>query len=137
MAAPLKFVLTYTGFTPKRLKDMLAGQGNPSDMQEYVLHTLMLHIVLSRQPLLAKMFEALRFPFSSAKIPGFGELPFAFLTAAVPTVLPPDDVIIESTEISGTNAFEEVVDLGELAKLGDPFKEKLVELAKQHGETIA
>jgi len=136
VSAPLKFVLTYSGFGPKRLKELLGAQGSASDAQEFLLHTLIMSIVLARQPGIAKLFEALRFPLSISKIGGLGDLPFAFVTAAVPTVLPPDDVVIENTEISGSNAFEEIVNLDELAKLGDPFKEKLIELAKSHGETI-
>lgn len=137
VTAPLTFVLSYAGFAPKRLKELLAGQGSLSDTQEFLLHTLMLNVVLARQPALARLFEAVRFPLTTGKIPGCGDLPFAFLTAAVPTLLPPDDVIIENTEISGTNAFEEVIDLQALSAMKDPFKDKLIELAGQHGETIS
>jgi hypothetical protein len=45
-------------------------------------------------------------------------------------------VFIQSTEISGMDEFEEVVNLESLATQKDPFKEKLVELAKEHGESL-
>jgi hypothetical protein len=139
VTAPLKFVLTYTGFAPKRLKELLAARvsGGPStDLQEFILHALMIQGVVSRQAGMGKILEALRFPLAVGKIPGAGDLPFVFATAAVPTVLPPDNVIIESTEISGTDTFEEVVNLEALTALKDPFKDKLIELAQQHGEKI-
>ncbi len=139
VTAPLKFVLTYAGFGPKRLKDLIAARnasGPAGDLQEFLLHALAMNIVVSRQPGLGKILEALRFPLAIGKIPGCGDLPFVFATAAVPTVLPPDDVIIESTEISGTDTFEEVVDIQALTALADPFKAKLIELAKLHGEAI-
>jgi hypothetical protein len=39
--------------------------------------------------------------------------------------------------MAGTDTFEEVVSLSDLANLRDPFREKLVELAKAQGETLA
>ena len=140
VTAPLKFVLAYTGFGPKRLKDLIAGRnaGGPvGDLQEFVLHALVMHVVVNRQPGLGKILEALRFPLAVGKIPGCGDLPFVFATAVVPTILPPDEVIIESTEISGTDTFEEVVDIAALNVLADPFKDRLLELAKLHGERAA
>lgn len=140
VTAPLRFVISFTGFGPKRLKELLAvrAAGGPtSDLQDFVLHALMLQVVVNRQAGLGKILEALRFPLGVGKIPGAGDLPFVFAAAAVPTLLPPDEVIIESTEISGTDTFEEVVNLEALTALKDPFKDKLVELAQQHGEKIA
>jgi len=140
VTAPLRFIISYTGFGPKRLKELLATRaagGPTSDLQDLVLHTLMLQVVVSRQAGLGKILEALRFPLGIGKIPGAGDLPFVFAAAAVPTLLPPDEVIIESTEISGTDTFEEVVNLEALTALTDPFKDKLIELAQQHGEKAA
>jgi hypothetical protein len=44
--------------------------------------------------------------------------------------------MIESTEISGTDSFEEVVSLSDPAVMRDPFRDKIVELAKAHGEEL-
>lgn len=135
ITAPLRWTLTYTGFGPKRLQTLLGGRTVSNEVREYVLHTLMMHVVMARQPGLAKILEGLHFPVSTARLPGCGELPFTFLTASVPTVRPPDEVIIQSTEISGSDAFEEVVNLDELAALKDPFRERLMELVKSQGAT--
>jgi hypothetical protein len=45
-------------------------------------------------------------------------------------------VIIESTEISGTNAFEEVVNVENLLQFGDPWHAQLVELVRTHGADL-
>ena len=37
-------------------------------------------------------------------------------------------MIIENTEISGTDAFEELVNIEDVARLRDPLKERLTEL---------
>ena len=124
--------MTYSGFTPKRLKELFAGRPVGSEIQEYVLHTLMMHVVTTRQPGLIKILEGLRFTVSTGRLPGFGELPITFIASTLGTVRPPDDVIIESTEISGMDAFEEIVDPDQLAALHDPFRERLLELVKQY-----
>ena len=45
---------------------------------------------------------------------------------------PPDEVLIESTEVSGMNAFEEIVQLEDVEKLRDPLKEQLLAITKGH-----
>jgi hypothetical protein len=45
-------------------------------------------------------------------------------------------VIIESTELSGSDAFEEVVSLDDVAKLRNPLKDQLEELVKAHGQAL-
>lgn len=133
VTTPLRWVLSYAGHGPKRLRELVADPGRSgTDLGQGVLHTLVLDVI-ARQPGLAGLFQALRFPLSNGKLPGLGELPFTYLTAAVPTVRPPDDVIIESTEIAGMDTFEEVVDLDELARLRDPLREQLLNLAVTHG----
>jgi len=100
------------------------------------LHYLVLHVVINRQPGLKKLFEALHFPLSSGKLPELGGLPIAFLSGPISTIRPPDNVIIESTDLSGADAFEEVINVEDIAKLRNPFKDQLEELVKTHGQTL-
>jgi hypothetical protein len=79
------------------------------------------------------MMETLHFPIEVGRLPGFGELPITFITSAVSTNLPPDELIIESTELSGKDAFEEIVDVSDIEKLGDPLKERLTGLVQSQG----
>jgi hypothetical protein len=137
ITGPLRWVLSYTGFAPRRFKELLAERNrNDQQVQEFLVHYLVLHIVITRQPGVKKLFEALHFPLSSGKLPELGELPIAFLTAPVSTIRPPDNVIIESTELSGADAFEEVINLEDVVKLRNPFKDQLEELVKAHGQTL-
>ena len=69
-------------------------------------------------------------------LPELGELPITFLSAPVSTIRPPDNVIIESTELSGADAFEEVINLEDVAKLRNPFKDQLEELVKAHNQIL-
>ena len=54
----------------------------------------------------------------------------------ISTIRPSDEVIIQSTEISGSSAFEEVVDLSGISKLDDPIRDKLTEIVKGHGDEL-
>jgi hypothetical protein len=137
VTSPFQWVLSYAGFGPRRLKDLLGDKTRTGDgVQQFVLHTLVLHVVLGRQAGVAKVLEGLQFPVSSARRPEFGELPVACISSSIATVRPPDDVLIESTEISGTDAFEEVVNVEDIVQMRNPLRERLLELVKSHGEDL-
>lgn len=137
VTAPLKWVLTYSGFAPARLKEMLVGRSRPSEqIQQYVLHYCVMNIVLAKQQGVTEILNALHFPITTHRWPEFGELPITYISADVSTARPPDSVIIESTEVSGRDAFEEVVRLGDIVSMSDPLKERLIELVRSHGEEL-
>jgi hypothetical protein len=137
VTSPLKWALSYSGFGPRRGRELLTAKARSAeDLQEFVLHTLMLQVALARQAGVGKILEALHFPVSTGKRPEFGELPWAYVASSISTVLPPDEVIIESTEISGMDAFEEVVNVDDIVGLKDPLCEPLLELVKKHAEKL-
>jgi len=131
---PLKWILAYADFSPAHLRQLLADSNRTdSDASRFVLHYSVLHLVTTRQTGAIQMLAALHFNLSSIHLPEFGELPITCITASVPTVRPPDEVISESVEISGQNAFEEVVDAEAIANIQDPFKEHLLKILSSHG----
>jgi hypothetical protein len=134
ITSPLKWVLSYPGYPLARLRELRDDPYRSADeMQRAILHYLTLHIVVCKQPGLAKLLAALHFSLSAGQLPEFGELPITYLTADISTIRPPDEVIIENTEITGLDAFEEIVNLEDIARLRDPFAERLAELVKSHG----
>ena len=118
--APLLAVslLEKVGFRTDR--DRSEGQ-----LQQFVLHYLAMHIVLSRQPGVARMLEALHFPIGSGQLPGFGALPITHIASAITTRLPPDQLVIESAELSGKDLFEELINTSDIEQLRDPLQERL------------
>jgi hypothetical protein len=135
MTSPLEWIVTYAGFAPARLKELLGSKNPPAnELQPFLLHFSVLHLVLSKQPLVLKLFEALRFSVTATRLPEFGQLPLTLISAPVTTLRPPDDVIADSTELSGKDAFQEVIDVDGIRSLRDPLKGKLVELARTYGE---
>ncbi|HEX4951015.1 MAG TPA: hypothetical protein VFZ34_30430 [Blastocatellia bacterium] len=137
ITSPLQSILTYAGYAPAKLKELLADRyRTPEKVQEFIVHYLALHITITRQPGLAQMLNSLHFPLVTKRLPEFGELPITCLTSAITTIRPPDSVLIEATELSGLDAFEEVVSLEDIAGLRDPLKERLLEIARSHGENL-
>lgn len=131
ITSPLKWALTFRGFGPARLRGVVDSRDRRSDdLQQLVLHYLMMHSVVTQQPGLSAILDALHFPIVIEQSSEFGDLPLTFVASSISTVRPPDDVLIESTEVSGMNAFEELVQLEDLAKLRDPLKEKLLAIAQ-------
>lgn len=129
ITSPLKWILSFAGYAPARLKQLLADpQRIDEEAARFVLHYSALSVAVAKQPGLSHIFNGLHFPLSLGRSPDFGELPVTYLTSSVPTLRPPDAVIMESTEISGRDVFEEVVDVDELRATGDPFKERLLGL---------
>jgi hypothetical protein len=131
--SPLTWTLSYTGFPASRIADQLASKlRSNEELQKGVLSHLALHVVVSQQPVLVKMLEALHFPVTHVTLPGLGELPVTRIGLGVATHRPSDTVIIESAELTGMDAFEEVVSVDEIARLGNPMKERMLDLAREH-----
>ncbi|MEO8767163.1 MAG: hypothetical protein ABI363_02265 [Nitrosospira sp.] len=131
VTCPFKSIITYTGYSTRRLRDLLTNRNrNDDELQQFVLHYLAMNVVILKQPGLTRMLNTLHFPIASGQLPGFGALPISYITSSISTSLSPDALVIESTELSGKDAFEELVNAGDIANLDDPFKERLMNTLK-------
>jgi hypothetical protein len=137
ITSPLKWVLNYSGFSLSRLRELLADRNRRTDdVREFLVHYLVLQTVFTSQPGVTSILDKLHFPITTGRLPEFGELPITYISSSISTMRPPDDVIIESTEISGSNAFEEVINLEDIVKMNDPLKEKLSETVRSFGADL-
>jgi len=138
VTSPLRWVLTYKGFGPDRFRDLMA---NPSDVgsnvQHYVLHYLVMHAVLCDRPGIVQLLEAMRFRLTFEQLEEFGQVPFPVVSCPLSTIRPGDGTIVESTELSGTSAFEEVANVDEISEIRDPLRDELVKRAKAQGADLA
>jgi hypothetical protein len=135
--SPLTWTLTYTGFGPGRLQELLnTKMRSNEEVLKVVVAYLAMHVVVTNQPGLLKIFEALHFPITTVRTPEFGDLPVTRIGASVVTNRPADAVVIESAELTGMNAFEEVVDVDEISRLRDPLREVLMDVARQHAPEL-
>lgn len=134
ITAPFKWVLSYADFAPARLRHLLTDKNRTdTETARFVLHYCLLEVIVAKQSALGQVLRALHFDLTRGRMPEFGELPIITVVSTVPTLRPPDDVIIQSTEISGRDSFEELVDVDGVLGMSDPFKDRLVDLVKSQG----
>jgi hypothetical protein len=135
---PFKWIVSYPGYSPLRLREMGADRDRSAEeLQESILHFLVLSQIMTKHTSLTRLLEALHFHVNpNEQLPGFGALPITVISASVSTIRPPDSVIIESTEVSGVNAFEEVVKVADIIELRDPLSDRLIELVNSYGDKL-
>jgi hypothetical protein len=128
ITSPVRYVVSYTsGLSLSRLRLGIAGkeEKKPEDVREFVIRSCILHLMLTRFPGITNLLRALRWEVDASTSPELGDLPLVTLTAPLKTVLPPDNLILDSTEMSGTSVFEEVVDVDEISRIEDPLVQKV------------
>lgn len=136
--SPLTWTLSYAGYGPGALPDLLAHRTGANDeLHDWIVHQLLLHAVVSNQPGLCDILDRLHFPVSFATEPASGLLPLTRISSPLTTLRPDDEVIMQSAELSGMDAFEEVINVDDIARITDPLKGRLVDIATSHGQMQA
>jgi hypothetical protein len=136
--SPLTWVLCYSAYGPEVLPGLLAHRtGANEELFDWLVHQLVLHAVMSNQPGLTEILSRLHFPVSFVREPAFGNLPMIRISSPISTIRPHDNVIMQSVELSGMDAFEEVINVEDIGKLDDPLRDRLIAIAKDHGQLLA
>lgn len=128
---PLTWTLSYAGFAPTRLQELLDPRIRGEQLQRFILSYLFMHQVVSHQQGLLPILDALHFSVTTTKVPPFGELPITRIASHITTMRPSDAVVLESAELTGMDAFEEVANADDISGLKDSFKERLLEIVRQ------
>jgi hypothetical protein len=135
---PLTWTLAYAGFAPARLQTVIESKGrSPEEMQRFILAYLLLHFVIKHQPGLTHVLDELHFPVTSITLPESGDLPVTRIGIDVATERPADDVVIESAELTGMDAFEEVVNAEDISRLRSAFPKRLIEIVTKYSSAAA
>ncbi len=136
ITSPVRFVMSYaSGMSLSRLRHGVLGSEDhkQEDFREFVIRCCLTHLMLNRYAGITNLFRSLRWDVDVMTSQELGSLPLATLAAPLRTVLPPDDIILESTELSGMPQFEEVVDVDAVSSVSDPLVQKvrgIIEAAK-------
>ena len=100
------------------------------ELQRFVLNYLVMHLATTSEPGLAGVRAALPLTTSKSAI------------RWLPTPYDrdhddcPSDALIISAELTGMDAFEEVIKVEDIAALGDPLKGRLLEIARQQAPEL-
>ena len=135
--SPLTWTLAYSGYPLARLPELLKARLQIGDeLNQFVISYLLMHVVTTNSPGLTTVFDALHFPITSTTLPEFGPLPITRIGVAMSTRRPSDEVILQTAELTGMDAFEEVVNVQDLSQLRDPLKQRLLEIARQQAPEL-
>ncbi|MFN0101761.1 MAG: hypothetical protein ACKV2U_06675 [Bryobacteraceae bacterium] len=125
VTSPLQWALSFPDYPFSRLRDLLtAPKRSVDDLRVFALHYAVLHFVVTRNPRIQSLFDALRFPIRSERIAQLGDFPLLMLRAPAGTVRPPDEVIAQVCKYSGSDTVEEIIDYERWTNLQDPFAEQ-------------
>lgn len=128
ITAATRWILSFRSECPyNRLKAMITGAETrqPDDMKQSLIAFITLVIFLKHFPVLIQLLKDLRYEVKFEKLQNMGGLPVVILKAPIECFLPPDDFILQITQLSGIPAFQELIDLDAVEKMPDPLKETL------------
>ncbi|WP_445619168.1 hypothetical protein ACUN8C_10480 [Kushneria sp. Sum13] len=127
VSSPVRWVVGYASFEPSRFREVI-GDPNRSnaELQRFLVHYLMLFHCFSKAEGLGRLLRDLRFPISFQRLEGFGDLPFCIMGSPIDATLPDESIIRQSTEISGSQSFEELIDEDALDTMQDDLREQLL-----------
>ncbi|MBL8241088.1 MAG: hypothetical protein JNM66_26940 [Bryobacterales bacterium] len=121
VTSPLQWVLSFPDQPLSKFRELLdAPKRSTEELRIAALHFAVLHFVVTRNPRIQSLFDALRYPIRSERLPRFGDFPFLVLHAPAGSVRPPDDVIAQVCKYSGSDTVEEVLDYEQWSNLADP-----------------
>ncbi len=106
---------------------MVAGSEPPQadEMRQSLINHLVMVIFLRHYPALTQLLQDLRYDVEIRNLPELGGLPIVILKAPIETFLPPDDFILQVTQLSGIPAFQELIDHDAIESIPDPLRESL------------
>jgi hypothetical protein len=135
--SPLTWTLSYSGYGPQRLPELLKNRLQGADeLTHFVLSYLLMHIVVTNSPGLMSVFDALHFPITSTTLPEFASLPITRIGIPISTTRPSDETILQVADLTGMDAFEEVIAVADLSGLRDPLKTRLLDVARQQAPDL-
>ncbi|MBC2695176.1 MAG: hypothetical protein HF982_07870 [Desulfobacteraceae bacterium] len=126
ITCPTKWILSYRSERSlNRLKAMLSGavSRQADDMKQTLIDHLVMVVFLKHFRTLTQLLEDLRYEVETIQLNDLGGLPVVVLKAPLETFLPPDDFILQVTQLSGIPAFQEIIDLEAVENIPDPLKE--------------
>lgn len=128
ITSPTRWILSYRSECPlSRLRAMVSGTEirQQDEIRQALLSHLALVVFLKHNPELGQMLADLRYRLETARLVDLGDLPVVMVNAPLTTFLPPDDFILQVTQLSGISAFQEIVSDEAVDNIPDTLKEML------------
>ena len=132
ITSPTRWILGYgPGYTASQAIQAFASRQDRrgiDQLRQFVVNALVMQALIARSTGLSSMLAELRYDVIALTHPGLRSLPLVVIQSHLPTFLPPEPVIAAATELSGINAFIELIDADAVRQLADPFKVRISQL---------
>jgi len=132
ITSPTRWIMVYgPGFSVSQAVQMFARRQDRrgiDQLRQFVVNALVMQSLIARSSGLTSMLAELRYEVSTQPHPGLNGLPVVVIQSQVPTFLPPEPLIAAATELSGINAFIELIDVEAVRQMPDPFKQRIAQL---------
>lgn len=133
MSSPVRWIINFrTNYTASQVKNVLAGRetARPEHLRQFVVNSLVLQLVLARNPGLVQLFADLRYELKSETANELRGLPLVTITSMLTSFRPADDLILAAVAFSGVPAFIELINVDALQAPRDNLKERLEALIR-------
>ena len=132
--SPVRWILAYAaGYDLARLlENRLAGdQPRPEDIKMLLLTSLTIAALIELSTGLKELIEGLNFTLTVEQSELAGAMLLIVVGAPISAFRPQDDMMKIVAQLSGRSAFEELVDIEEIAALEHPFKGPIESILKK------
>jgi len=128
ITSPSRWVVGFGSFDLARFRKVIKDPNRSNaELYRFVVHYLILFYCFSKAGGLGRVLQGLRFPVSFERLADFGELPFCVIGSPVRSSLPSEEVIRNSTAISGSTTFEELLSRDSIEQMQDDIRERLLQ----------
>jgi hypothetical protein len=134
--SPVRWVLTYqSDYSLPRFRKVMQGkeERRNDEVRQFLVNALTMNLVFESFPSIASLLAELRFPVKARLADDLGKLPLLTLDACLPSFLPPDELIIKTSQFSGVPAFIELIDVEAMGSIEDLLKLELEEIIQGKG----
>lgn len=132
ITSPTRWILAYgPGYSVSQAVQSFAHRQDRrgiDQLRQFVVNALVIQALVSRSSGLISIFNELRYDVLAQPHPGLNGLPVVVIQSQIPTFLPPDPLIAAATELSGINAFIELIEVEAVRQMPDPFKQRISQL---------
>lgn len=133
ITSPVRWVLTYgSGYTLSQIRQAVATKQDRrwDHLRQFVVNALVMNLLLAKHPGIGQLFSDLHYNIHVDKCPGLGLIPFATVSACLPSFRPADSLILMATRFSGVPDFVEVIDTEAVYTFQDSLKGRIEELLR-------
>jgi hypothetical protein len=128
ITSPIRWILFYKcDCSLNHLMEMVRGEKTkqPEEIKKSLINHLSMVVMLNRFPNLMELLKDLRYTVEIHSFDDLGGMLAVMLKAPIEVFLPSNEFILQTTQLSGIRAFQEIIDPDAVPDLPDPLRDAL------------